>query len=181
MELYTTSKAIDTACVALHAAGQTVQNEMHKVACSVLVHYAKNNDKRVVEKLLKAMPESARTNALRDWMNFFGTMSIGAKDEIVTVPGKKLKLADAMAKPFWKFSPEKAYVPLDVHAAITGLIKKLERDAKETALDHSNQINALRAMILPTSIAEMAAPKAPKAVKLVDGKASNVTTDPLAA
>lgn len=165
MELYNTQKQIDAACVALHASAQTVQTEMHKVAVSVLVHYAKNNDKRVVLKLIQAMPESARVNSLREWFNKFGTMTIGAKDEIVTAPGKKLQLADAIKTPFWKFSPEKDYVPMDVSESIKALVKKLETDAKKTARDHSAQINAL------TSLAStIAAPAAeltkPQAIKL---------------
>lgn len=154
--LITKAKDIDTAILNLHTNGQKLQHEMHTLACSVLVHFAKHQDKRVVLKLLQAMPESARVNSLRDWFNEFGTMVIGEKDMIVASPDKKLRLAMAMDKPFWKFSPEKAYVPLVIADYIEAQVKKLRDDGKKTNRDHSLVINALLATKLPAGVSATA-------------------------
>ena len=51
-----------------------------------------------------------------------------------------------MKKPFWKFKANEGvpYEAIDVAALIAGTIKKLERDSKETKIDHSAVIHALR-------------------------------------
>lgn len=139
MNLLTKVKDIDTAIAGIHSAGQSLQTQMHMVACSVIQHYAKHNDKRVVLKLLQAMPEMARGNALREWMNAFGTFTVGDKDEIIAAPGKKLKLADAIAKPFYKFKAKEGapYEPLEMDKWIERQIKALRKDQAETKRDHS--------------------------------------------
>jgi hypothetical protein len=142
--LLTSLKAIDAAILSLHERGQSLQTDMHIAACSVLAHVGKHRDIRVMHKLLNAMPDVTRNNSLRLWFETFGNVKFEGKDIVLTDNG--IKLADAMKKPFWKFKANEGvpYEAIDVAALLASTIKKLERDSKETKIDHSAVIHALR-------------------------------------
>ena len=142
--LLTSLKAIDAAILSLHERGQSLQTDMHIAACSVLAHVGKHRDIRVLHKLLNAMPDVTRNNSLRLWFETFGNVKFEGKDIVLTSNG--IKLADAMKKPFWKFKANEGvpYEAIDVAALIASTIKKLERDSKETSIDHSAVIHTLR-------------------------------------
>jgi hypothetical protein len=140
-------KAIETALKSIFTRGQSLQADIHVAACSVLKHIGEHNDVRLANDLLAAMPEASRKNALRDWLSAFGPITFDEHDKAVHVKGGKVKLGDAMALPFWKFSPEKPYVALDVAKFMTSVVSKLKRDQKETKVDHSVMINALEKLV----------------------------------
>jgi len=149
--LLTSLKAIDAAILSLHERGQSLQTDMHIAACSVLAHVGKHRDIRVLHKLLNAMPDVTRNNSLRLWFETFGNVKFEGKDILLTDSG--IKLADAMKKPFWKFKANEGapYEPVDVNALINGIIKKLEKDAQHTGLDHSKVLHQLRmASVMPS-------------------------------
>lgn len=142
MKLLVGVAAIETALKAIFAKGQSLQDDMHLAACSVLQHIGKHSDVRLVNDLLAAMPEASRKNAMRDWFAKFGPVTFEGDKPAFNRNGK-VYLGDAMAKPFWKLVPEKPYEPLVVDKFIAAMIKKLERDAKETKRDHSVLINKI--------------------------------------
>ena len=135
-------KAIETALKSIFTRGQTLQDDMHIAACSVLAHVGKHSDIRLVNDLLAAMPEASRKNAMRDWFAKFGPVTFEGDKPAFNRNGKTY-LGDAMAKPFWKLVPEKPYEPLVIDKFIASMIKKLERDAKETKRDHTAMIKKL--------------------------------------
>lgn len=138
------AKDMDAKIAAFHKRGQSLQQEAHKLACSALLHVGKNNDVRVVGKLINAMPEMGRANALRGWFEAFGPIAFGEGDSISYVKGGKVKLGEAMKTPFWKFAPEPPYVALDMAKWFDQQVKRLEKDAEETGVDHSAIIGGLR-------------------------------------
>lgn len=150
MKLYTSQKATEAAIGKFHQAAQAVQTEAHVIACSVLSHYAKHKDKRIVDKMLamfvQSMPEFARMNALKEWLEAFGPIEFTGKgNEFVYVSGKATRLGEAMKAPFWKFAkPEAQYKPLDLPKYLEQVLSKVEKDAAETGRDHSAIINALK-------------------------------------
>jgi hypothetical protein len=153
LKLYTTVAAIEAACVAFGKRADKLQNEAHKIACSVLAHVGEHSDVRVVTKFIEALPGSYRTNAVREWFETFGPIAF--KDgKAVFAQGRKTKLGEAMAKPFWKFKPEPTYVPIDAAKALESLIKKLEKDTKELGTDHTATIAALKVVPVarPTNV-----------------------------
>ncbi|WKV17036.1 hypothetical protein [Nostoc phage NMeng1] len=145
INLYVGTAAIDKAILSLHKRGQAIQNEMHKIALSVLSHVNEHKDVRVVGKMLSAMPEVSRTNALRAWFEHFGPVVFGDKDSIMHKP-KNVNMQQAAETPFWKFQPEAAYQPIDVEAKLSALIKALTKDETETNRDHHDVINVLSAL-----------------------------------
>jgi hypothetical protein len=159
LKLLTSAASIEKAIIGIHETGQSLQATMHLVACSVLQHVGKNRDVRIMHKLFNAMPEMSRKNSLKDWFNAYGNVSIDG-DDIVLKSGEdanKIKLAEAMADPFWKHSPEKDYKPLDIGAAIASLMKRIEKDTAKTGTDHSQHLQALRAITLGVKPIEQSA------------------------
>jgi hypothetical protein len=148
MKLLVGTKAIEDALVSIHRRGQSLQADIHVAACSVLQHIGQHSDIRMAAKLLLAMPESSRKNAMRDWLVEFGPITFDG-DNPVFVQGGKVRLGDAMAMPFWKLSPEKPYEAIDVSALIASTIKKLVKDQKETKVDHSAVIAGLEKLTQP--------------------------------
>jgi len=146
--LFTTVKQIDAAILEIHTTGQTLQTLMHKTACSVLNHLAKNRDIRVVQKLLLSMPESSRVNALRTWFETFGPITFDGNDATYA-KDKPTNLAKAIGTPFWKLVPEKPYEAMDVAAAIEKLIDRLSIDTKKAGVDHTAVIKGLRTIVAP--------------------------------
>ncbi|KRR22151.1 hypothetical protein [Bradyrhizobium retamae] len=131
VKLLVGEKAIKAALVSIHRRGQTLQQDIHQAACSVLDHVAKHSDIRLVTELLVACPDMTRKNALKDWFVAFGPVMIDG-DEVTFVKGKACDVKGAMLEPFWMFSPEPVYVPVDVAALLDKIIKKLAKDEKET-------------------------------------------------
>lgn len=154
VKLLVGEKAIKAALVSIHRRGQSLQQDMHVAACSVLAHVEKHSDIRLISELLTAMPESARKNAMRDWFVAFGPVTFDG-DSPMFVKGGKCDIKAAMAEPFWQFSPEKPYEAVDVSKLLDGLIKKLVKDEKETgaANKHAAIIHAL-AKLKPATMAQ---------------------------
>jgi hypothetical protein len=142
--------ALDKAIVSIHARGQKLQADMHRVACSVLSHAFEHGDIRPLAKLLQAMPESSRSNALRAWSEHFGPVRYDGKNPLF-VKGRENQMAAAMAMPFWQFKPEEDYQPLDVIKSLNVLMKKLVTDGEKTERDHTAVITAIKGQIAALS------------------------------
>lgn len=140
------NKATDSLAKTLHAR----QAEAHKLALSVLYHVGMHKDVNVVKRFVTALPEMIRTNGLRNWFEQFGPVQFVTTEdgtEIVKyVKDKPTRFGDANAKPFWKFSAKEGqpYQPVDVEKFFDQMLKRLEKDAKETGVDHSARLAALR-------------------------------------
>lgn len=142
-------KEIEARIIGMHSTAQSLQTEMHVIACSALQRLGKHGDIRIVLKMLNAMPEMARKNALIDWFTAFGPIAFTEENKVLSamhVKDGKTKLADAMAKPFWKFKANEGapYEPINFDTYISAQVKKLEKDAKETGRDHTHLIMALK-------------------------------------
>ena len=162
---------LDKRIASLHKAGQSLQKDMHLLACSVLATFGETKDARIAEafvmKLVQAMPEMARTNALKAWFEAHAPIKFATPEEIKAgassvryVKGGAFKLGDAMATPFWKFQPEKPYEPLNMSKYIESVIAKITKDAKATGADHSAVLMALKTVAVPD------ASKLPKATNI---------------
>jgi hypothetical protein len=143
--LMTSEAEINKAIESIKRRGSALQADMHKAACSVLLHLGKHEDIRVLRRFLDALPDMTRTNAMRQWFEAFGPVSYknGTAELNKDNP---VRLGNAMEKPFWKFKANEGapYVPLaDTYFA--SIVSKLEKDAKETGRNHTELMIALRA------------------------------------
>lgn len=145
MKLITGVAAITKAIVANAHVGQTYQKQLHVIACSVMQHFAKHKDIRLVKLFIDNQTESTRINALKAWFEDFSPVKFDelAEHGCVFFPATKVRLAAAMEKPFWKHVPEKPYVPVDALLLVEGLMKKLTADAAKTGRSHAPVLKAL--------------------------------------
>lgn len=145
--LFKADASLDKAIASIKVRGVKLQNDVHIAACSVLRHLGEHNDLRLVERLFDALPKSYRTNALRDWFVAYGPVQF-EKNKAVYVKGKEVELTKAMADPFWLFSEEAEYVPVDVLAMLNSTIKKLEADQTKAGTHHGKALATLEALKL---------------------------------
>lgn len=112
--------------------GQTLQTLLHTVAVSILLHVDKHREVSLVNKLIDAVPNMARKNALRDWFSAFGKMTYDQETKVMVFKKTaKTNSIQATQTPFWEFVPEKAYVPFDLLAAIGVLVTRAEKTAEK--------------------------------------------------
>lgn len=155
-------------------AAHNLQMDMHRVACSVLVHLGTHRDVRIVYKLIHAMPDMARTNGLRKWLEVHAPVSITQDDagaDIITYVkdrakgiGNGVKLGEAIKKPFWKFNANEgdAYKPMNIEQAMGQFIKRLEADAKKAGVDHTALLTSLKAINVAPAVADATGATAPR-------------------
>lgn len=155
MKLLSGAAAIEKALQSITRKGQSLQKDIHVAACSVLDHVGKHREISLVTKLLAAMPDMSRRNAMRAWFDTFGMVAFDGNDAKFD-GNKKQRLGDAMAMPFHspKFKSEAEYVPLDIPAAIASLVKKLEADQKKVeGRNHVSLIASLSKLAPANAIA----------------------------
>ncbi len=146
--LYTSGKAIEAAIKSAKVVGETYQRELNKIALSLLAHMGKNKDIRLVNKFIGSVSDAIRVNALRSWFETFGNMSYDTEAKAMVYNGaRKVRLADAMGNPFWKFQPEADYVPMDVEKAVAGLFKRIQKDTEKTGKKHDKYLAALKSVV----------------------------------
>ncbi|MBR0847426.1 hypothetical protein JQ543_06710 [Bradyrhizobium diazoefficiens] len=74
--------------------------EIHRAACSVLVHVGKHNDVRVATWLVEAIPPVYR-KSVQDWFESFGPITFdGGKASFN--PMNPIRLGNAIDAPFWR-------------------------------------------------------------------------------
>lgn len=144
--------AINKAIASIKVRGVKLQNDVHIAACAVLQHLIElgNNDVRIVGRFMDALPASYRTNAMRDWFSAHGPI---AWEKNKAVFNSAFNLAEQEASfrqgvrdPFWLFSPEAEYQPINVKAKLDQLIKALVKDQEKTGAKHGSTIAVLEGL-----------------------------------
>lgn len=140
VDLITTIKAIKLEIADVEVIGATLQQRIHRIACSVLAKVGKDGRIQLLEQFIDAMPDMVRKNSLQTWFETFGPLSFSALENTDSKKkgwridrSKKMRLGEAMEKPFWRFKALEGapYQPLDTDAFINTAIKKLEKDIAE--------------------------------------------------
>jgi hypothetical protein len=107
----------------------TMQDELHMLACSAVLHLINTNDPVYINRLTDVLTGAVRVNALKSWFEEFAPVTYNKEKKVFTLNKKRTegatdKLHAGMVKPFWEFKPEPAYKPLDLVAEIQALIRK---------------------------------------------------------
>lgn len=145
--LYTSVKAIEGAIKLAVVQGESYQRELHKIAVSVLAHVGKHKDVRLVNKFIDSVADAVRVNALRSWFETFGNVKYDLEAKAMKYDAsRKVRVGEAMGNPFWKFTPEADYVPLDIDKAVASFIKRVQNDAKQTGRNHAGVLKALESI-----------------------------------
>jgi hypothetical protein len=132
LKLIVGDKDIGAAIATLQRRGASFFRDVHKVACSILQHVDQHHNVTLANRLLDALPDATRKNPLRDWFISFGRMTYDEENKVIAYNRDAVTLLDdAMAKPFWEFKPEQAYIPFDMHKAIQNVLKAAARAQKK--------------------------------------------------
>ncbi|QIG73221.1 hypothetical protein [Rhizobium phage RHph_I40] len=128
-----------------------VQHRTHVLACSVLAAVSRHGNINVLTHFLASVPEMVRVNALQAWFEAHGQVSYKALEE-GDEPAwridrtKKVKLGDAMTKPFWKFKAHEGapYQAIDMNKWLEQAITRLTKDAEKTGNKHDHLLMFLK-------------------------------------
>lgn len=150
-ELYKKDADIVKALQSISVTGMAFYRLVHVAACSVLRRVGETGDVRIVNALFRVLPEGSRSNSLRDWLTAYGPIKF-VQNKPVHVKDKEVELTKAIMDPFWKFSPEAAYSPVDVMKLIMATIKRLETDEVKAHTDHTAVIAGLKALQVPVPV-----------------------------
>lgn len=140
---------IKAECARVQTVGAALQQDIHRLACSVLKHTAQHGRIQVLEQFIDAMPAMVRVNSLQLWFETFGQLTYnaleGEKKRAWRIDrSKKLRLGEAMEKPFWKFKALEGaqYTPIKMDDYLDQQIKKLEKDIKAVPVQGAADIRA---------------------------------------
>lgn len=121
----------------LHAAGKTLQMNIHKYLVAVAVQWHATGDIRPavsrVNSLLDGMPKGVRSNAIRAWVElYFGfVIPVDGENKGVFIAGKlkgaNLLMADIPNKRWFEVTPEQAYEPVNLIDMLSALIVKAQK------------------------------------------------------
>lgn len=152
-----TSIKLHAAIATFNKQGGDLQQFAHRLLCSLLLHVGQHRDTRPLNRFLKEAKENVnmvRVNSMMKWCETFGPLKI-EDNKVKYDNSKKLRLGDAMAKPFWKFKAGEGqpYQPITLEN-IANFVARLERDRTKCAennieFDHrkADAIQALKPLV----------------------------------
>ena len=146
---------IDKAIASIGRRGAKLDDDIQLAGLSVLAHTAEHGDTGVMDRLVNAMPKSARKLALVEWMLAYGRarkLDTNDKDEAKAIKEgrvfkfdkeRKLDLAGAQEKLWHKFKPEApVHTAFDAQAAVKSVLARLAA-ASKNGLTVENKAQAL--------------------------------------
>lgn len=134
--LYKNTKQINTAIANAVKAGNAVQVEYQRIACSAIKHLEEHKDIRVIRHLLETLPEGMRRKSMSAFFDKFASVSFSqneetGKTEVTYNKDKKSNLVAALTFAWWKAAVESQYVPFDLAVELAKLINRAESKLKK--------------------------------------------------
>lgn len=127
IKFLTGAESINAAISSIAKRGKGLNKDIHIAAVSTLIHADKHGDITLANRLVEALPETMRKNALRDWYLAFGKFDYDAQNKVLIAKMQAVtNTQEAMAKPFWKFKPEAEYVPFNAVKEVNRLLKRID-------------------------------------------------------
>jgi hypothetical protein len=122
------TKLIDS----IESRGKKLATDIHRAAVSCLYHADKHGDVTLMQRLLVALPDFSRRNALIAWAVQFGKFAPSEDGKSVDyLKHGETDIASASAMPFWDFKPEKPFTVFDLGAELAKLVKRAEKAAAD--------------------------------------------------
>lgn len=128
MSVADTNKSIDS----IARIGAKLDTQIHHTAVSALAHHATHGDVTLINRLVNAMPKSARKNALMAWsLHFGGLMQNTDKSSREAAPllhdkgAAEFDQAAAYDMPFWMFKAKEGTPTWNFDTYLASLTKSL--------------------------------------------------------
>lgn len=125
------ASAIDAAIASIGRRGAKMDRDIQQAAISAMAHHAQHGDVTLVNRLVDAMPNGSRVNALRDFILNHGAVSYDSESKaFVHTKGKDARIEQAQGVMWTEFKPEPEYKPYDAIAAIKAVIDRASKADK---------------------------------------------------
>jgi hypothetical protein len=127
--------AISKAINSINTRGRKLDNDIQLAGMSVINHVELHGDITLVNRLVDAMPNGSRVNALRSWISAFGKVIYN--EETKSFDYNKLGKTDldgGAEKVWFEFKPE-AEFSFDLAKAFASLLKSAENAGKKAKSD----------------------------------------------
>lgn len=160
ISLITTDAKIDELIVTIAKRGKSLQNDIHRAACSIIRRWHESGDVSVAVRqmnaLLEAIPSMARANAFKAWVEAYATFVWNTEDKCFAYHAKRTKISlddakAACATPFWEFKKEPEYKPMNLDDMIAALIARADKRRQDGLQDgdvvDAAKVKALKALI----------------------------------
>lgn len=152
--------------------GQKLDDFIQYTALSVLNHVQLHGDVTVANKLFASMPKGSRKTALADFLVKYGKMVVETDrnkakgNPFAYDKSKATNIEAARAKPWYEHKKEPDPIDsLDVHAMITMLVKRIERDESKGGKIEGDNVTLLTELKLLAARPVAAAQPAPATVQ----------------
>lgn len=157
MELIRNLPELNKAIAKIKTAGKKLDDTIQMVGMSCLQYAEEHGQVTPASDLFKALPKGARRNALAEWMVAYGKITVKTTTEIAAwaaekgkgkeeapvfnyAKDKKTDLAEAEAKPWYEFRPERPVQEVfDAQQAAQALLKRIQK-AKTAAAEGTMKI-----------------------------------------
>lgn len=128
-KIITGTAAIEAAITSINTRGKILDKAIQVAALSCMAHHSEHGDTTLLNSLVKNMPKGSRVNALREFIQTYPGVTYDEDTEVFShVKGAAKFDLEVMSETMWtEFKPEKAYIPFDAAAAITAIIKKIDK------------------------------------------------------
>lgn len=127
MQVITKAADVTKLIVSIKSRGAKLDSDIHRAGVSCLHHAAEHGDVTLMQKLIDALPKSARRNAVIAWAVEFGAFEADEKGKnVVYSRESKTRLDDAIKTAPWEFKPEPAFKPFDFEKELSRLLKRAE-------------------------------------------------------
>lgn len=160
VSLIKTDAKIDEMIASIGNRGKTLQNDIHRTACSIIRRWHESGDVSVAVRqmnaLLEAIPSMARANAFKAWVEAYATFVWNNEDKCFAYHKNrtKISLEDAKAAiqtPFWEFKKEPEYKPMNLDDMIAALVARAEKRRLDGLKDgdsvDAEKVKALKALL----------------------------------
>lgn len=151
MKILTKAEA-EKSIASIKTRGNKLQADIHQTAVSVLSHAAEHGDVTLINRLMLALPASARRNALASWFIKHGklaaNMDKASRADVPLVYDRDStngwQVEAAIALPYWEMkAAESGSRELDISKALDNVYSRLITLAKSASPVEQEIINAM--------------------------------------
>ena len=129
-------KEINKRIKSIKGRGKNIDRDIDIAGCAIMEHAAEHGDYSAANRLVDALPKSARTKAFITWFSDHTPYNWTEKEKCFKLPKDAIKrrqfmIDEAKAVPFWEYTVETEPKSLDIDKVIASLFKRFEKEKKE--------------------------------------------------
>lgn len=132
-KLITDKAKLNAAIESIARRGKRFDNDVQTAALSCMHHHANHGDVTLTNRLVEAMPNGSRVNALRAYIETFSAVAWDEEAKAFKHDKTRKHRLDAASETTWvEFKPEAAYKPIDdPMEALSNLIGRFDKDREQ--------------------------------------------------